>query len=254
VKTKSHLRKCTYCDSGEQTFRHISHNDTNQENDSIQPIVTQDEGNDKERYTKEDGHSGDDVDEMGDLTSNGCLSDLQSWGKVGNTSHDGSVSGRDDNSTTCSLHSIGGEESDVPGLKGVLVSTVRQSDLWLGFSGQGGVVYLQTPPASELNFQLPTQKFSCQLIKSVNVLLYLESMAGDNTDICRNSVTKLNLNHITDHELFGTDVQLVSTSDDNRKLQRASAWKKLAYTLPVSRSNTHSKQAATGATGLGVLA
>ena len=61
----------THSDSGEQTFGHVSDNNTDQEDDSIKPIVAEDEGNDEERHTEEHSHSSDDVDEMSNLLSNG---------------------------------------------------------------------------------------------------------------------------------------------------------------------------------------
>ena len=61
-------------DGGEQTFRYISDNDTDEEDDGIEPVVSEDESDDEEWYSKEHSHSGDDVDEMLDLTGNRGLS------------------------------------------------------------------------------------------------------------------------------------------------------------------------------------
>ncbi len=66
----------THGDSGQQTLGYICHNDTNQEDDSIQPVVAQDESNDKEGHAQEHSHAGDDVDEMSNLPSNRGLSHL----------------------------------------------------------------------------------------------------------------------------------------------------------------------------------
>ena len=86
----------THCDSGEQTLGHVGDNDTDEENDGIQPVVAQDEGDKEEGYTKEHSHPRDDVDEMLDLPGDRGLTHLESGGQVGNTAHDGSVTGTDD--------------------------------------------------------------------------------------------------------------------------------------------------------------
>lgn len=54
-------------DSGQQTFWHVSDNDTNEEDDSIKPVVAENESDDEEGDAKKDGHTGDDVDKMFNL-------------------------------------------------------------------------------------------------------------------------------------------------------------------------------------------
>ena len=63
----------THSDRGQQTLWHISHDDTDEEDDGLQPSVTQDEGQDEEGHAKEDSHARDDVDEVLDLLGDGCL-------------------------------------------------------------------------------------------------------------------------------------------------------------------------------------
>ena len=77
----------TYGDGSEQSLGHVSHNDTDKEDDSIQPVVTQNERNDEERDSEEHGYSGNDVDEMSNLLSNWSLTSLQSRSQVSDTSH-----------------------------------------------------------------------------------------------------------------------------------------------------------------------
>ena len=64
-------------DSGEKTFWHVGHNDTDQEDDGVEPLVAQTQRYDEEGDTQEDGHSGDDVDEMFDFLGDGCLTAAQ---------------------------------------------------------------------------------------------------------------------------------------------------------------------------------
>ena len=75
-----HFQQCnilTYSDSSKKTLRDVGHNDTNEEDDSFKPMVAQDEGNDEESHTEENSHSGDDMDKMGNLLSNGGFSDFK---------------------------------------------------------------------------------------------------------------------------------------------------------------------------------
>merc|ERR1719336_2872195 len=60
----------THSDSGKETFRDVGHDDTDEEDDSVQPVVTQDEGDDEEADTEEDSDASDDVDEVLDLLGN----------------------------------------------------------------------------------------------------------------------------------------------------------------------------------------
>lgn len=64
--------KCqTDRDSGQQTFRHIGYDDTDEEDDSLKPGVLKDERKDEERHTQEHSHTRDDVDKMFNFCSNG---------------------------------------------------------------------------------------------------------------------------------------------------------------------------------------
>ena len=54
-------------DSGEETFGDIGDNNTDQEDDSFEPVVAEDEGEDEEDDSEEDGDTGNDMDEMLDF-------------------------------------------------------------------------------------------------------------------------------------------------------------------------------------------
>ena len=49
---------------------------TNQEDDSIQPMVTQDESNEEEWDSKKHGHTSNEVDEMVNFLCNGCFTGI----------------------------------------------------------------------------------------------------------------------------------------------------------------------------------
>jgi hypothetical protein len=87
----------THGDSGEQTLGHVGHDDTDEEDDSVEPMVAEDESNDEESHTQEDGHASDQVDEMVDFLGDGGLAGAQTGGQASNTSHDGVVTAADDN-------------------------------------------------------------------------------------------------------------------------------------------------------------
>jgi len=92
----------TYGDGSEQTLRHIGDDDTNEEDDSVQPVIAEDKGNDEEGDPEKDGYSCYQVDEVGDLAGNRRLAHLQTRGKIGNTTHHSPIAGIDDDSSASS--------------------------------------------------------------------------------------------------------------------------------------------------------
>ena len=50
-------------DGGEQTLGHVGHDDTDQEDDGVQPVVAEDNSDDEEGDTEEHGDTGDQMDE-----------------------------------------------------------------------------------------------------------------------------------------------------------------------------------------------
>lgn len=67
----------------------ISYKDklTNEEDDSVQPMVAEDESDDEEGDTEEDGHARDEVDEVVDLLGDRGLSSVQARSEAGDTAH-----------------------------------------------------------------------------------------------------------------------------------------------------------------------
>ena len=64
-------------------------------------MVTQDESYNKEGNTKEHSYTSNQMDEMVDFLSNGCLSSVQTRSQTSNTTHH-SVITATDNNTLCS--------------------------------------------------------------------------------------------------------------------------------------------------------
>ena len=94
------LGHCTYGHSCEQTLRHVGDDDSDEEDDSIEPEIAEDEGDDEERDAEEHSNAGNEVDEMLDLLGNWRLSHFQAGGQVGDAAHDSAVTGVD-NDASC---------------------------------------------------------------------------------------------------------------------------------------------------------
>lgn len=88
------------------TFRYVGDNDTNQEDDSIKPVVAEDESDDEEWNTEEDGHASDELNEVVNFLCNGCLASVQAGRQPSNTAHDCVVSAWDHNAFCRSCNNI----------------------------------------------------------------------------------------------------------------------------------------------------
>lgn len=85
----------TYSHSSQQTLRHVSDDDTNEEDHSIEPVIAEDEGNDEEGDAEEDRHASDDVNKVLNLLGNRRLTHFKTGSEVSNSS---------DNSTIARIH------------------------------------------------------------------------------------------------------------------------------------------------------
>ena len=74
----------TDSDGSKETLGHVGDDDPDEEDDRVQPVVAEDEGDDEEGDSEEDGDTGDDVDEVLDLLGNGGLATLKSGGQSSN--------------------------------------------------------------------------------------------------------------------------------------------------------------------------
>ncbi len=85
----------TYSYSSQETLWHISDNDTNEEDDSFQPRVAKDQGEDEKGDTQEDGYTSDDMDKVLNLNRDGSATNFKTRGKGGNTTHDSAITSVD---------------------------------------------------------------------------------------------------------------------------------------------------------------
>lgn len=77
----------THSDSGQETLRHVGHDDANEEDDGLQPAVAQDERQHEEGDTQKHSHPCDQLDEMFDLHGYGRPPNFQAWGQSGYAAH-----------------------------------------------------------------------------------------------------------------------------------------------------------------------
>lgn len=70
----------THSDSSQETFWHVGDNDTDEEDDGLQPGVSKDEGENEEGHAEEDRHASDDVDEVLDLDGDRGASNFEARG------------------------------------------------------------------------------------------------------------------------------------------------------------------------------
>lgn len=94
----------TFCpphrDRGQQAFRHVGHYDADEEDDGLQPGVAQDKRQDEEAHAQEDGHAGDDMDEMFNFDADGRLAHLQFRRQGGDAAHHSLVTSGYHNATS----------------------------------------------------------------------------------------------------------------------------------------------------------
>lgn len=81
----------SYGDGGQESLGYIGNDDTDEEDDGVEPVVAKDESDDKEGDAEENCHSRYDVDEVGNLTGNWSLTHLETRRKVGNPTHNCSI-------------------------------------------------------------------------------------------------------------------------------------------------------------------
>ena len=89
---------CTDCDCGEQSFWNVGNDDSDEEDNSVEPHVAEYEGDDEERESEEDSDACDEVYEVFDLTRYRRLSNLKPRRQVSDTTHHRPVTGEDHHS------------------------------------------------------------------------------------------------------------------------------------------------------------
>ena len=123
------------------TFGNVGHNNTDEKDNGVQPMVAQNKCNDEECDAQKDGDASDYVYEVLDLSGDWCLSHCQPWSEVSNPSHYSSVAGVDHNASGGALHTIGREKGQIAGFQWIITGQVKGSGLWLRLTGQWRVVY-----------------------------------------------------------------------------------------------------------------
>ena len=96
----------THGDGSEQTFGYVGHDDTDEEDDGIEPLVAERKSDDEESHSQEHGHSGDQVDEVGNLAGDRSLARIQTGGQTGDAAHHRVVADADDDGAASTWHEI----------------------------------------------------------------------------------------------------------------------------------------------------
>jgi len=104
LNSRSAGEKETDRDSCEKSLGHIGHDDSDEEDNGVEPEVVENESDDEERDAEQDGYGGDDVDEVGNLSSDRRLDRLQPAGKDRDSPHYCPVPGIDDHTATRTCH------------------------------------------------------------------------------------------------------------------------------------------------------
>ena len=86
---------------------------TDEENDSFEPMISENECKNEESNTKENSNTGNNVDEMFNFLSDWGVSRVDICGQSSDTSHDSIVATSDDDSPGRSFNAIGREECDI---------------------------------------------------------------------------------------------------------------------------------------------
>ena len=166
----------------------VGDDDTDEENDSVEPLVAEREGDDEEGDAEEAGHSGDDVDEMFDFLGDGSLSAAQSGSQSGDAAHDRVVSAADDDTASGAFDGAGREEGQILRLQRIFVREFRVAALRLRLARQRRVVHF-------------------------------ESARFDDANVGRHTVAEFHFDQIADDQLFGRDRDLGPVADHQRELR-----------------------------------
>lgn len=111
-----------HCDSGEETLRDVSDNDTDGEDEHINSLVLNDnETVEEERDTEGDSDDGDQDNESLNLVGKRSLLGLSGVSQVGNSADSSVITSSEDNTLALTVGTVGTEESDVGRLKHILV-------------------------------------------------------------------------------------------------------------------------------------
>ena len=114
-------------DCGQQAFRHVRHNDADEEDDSLEPVVANAKGKNEEDGAQGGGEQGHQFDEVLDLQSNGGLRAAQASGEKGNLANEGRVTGSNDHASSSAFGDVRWEEGNVLRLQRVLMGALVAS-------------------------------------------------------------------------------------------------------------------------------
>ena len=170
------------CDGGQNSFRNVRNDDSDQEDDGVDPRVTHAQRDDEEDDAEGDSNASDDVDEVLQLLGDRTFANFESWGQSGDAAHDTVVADADDHTFRRALDRKGREECEVLCLERVVVGAFGDSDLRFGLPGERWVVDL-------------------------------EALRLQDSDVGRYAVSELDLDDVAERQLLRLDLLLDAVSD-----------------------------------------
>ena len=174
-------------DGGQNSFRHVCHDDSDQEDDSVDPGVTHAQCDDEEDDADRDRDASDDADKVVQLLGDRCFSGFEARCKSGDTTHDTVVANVDNHAFGSALDGEGWEESKVLCLDRVVVGELGDADLGFGLAGERGVVDLEA---------------SCL----------------QNADVGGHAVSKLDLDDVSEGQVLSLDLDFDAVANDVREV------------------------------------
>jgi len=159
-------------DGSQKTFWDVSDDNTDEEDNSFDQVVSENKGKNEETDSEEYGDSGNDMDEMFDFSGDWGITCFESGSETGDSAHNSVVTAKNNDTGGGTFVTVGTEESDVSGFQWVFVGEIWGSNLWFRFSGKGGVINFHTGGI-------------------------------DNSDIGWDSISTFDENDVSDNEFFG---------------------------------------------------
>jgi len=177
--------------SAEQTFGHVSDDNTNGEHQVGNVVVSVSNTEQEEGDTEDKGDGADKLDEELDLNGEGSLDGLGDHGESGDESDNGVVTDLDDKTHTVTISALSSEETDVISFEDVF------------FLVSEGFTVLHVHNAEEI-----------VRLSGERSVVDFHFSGGEQDDIGGDVVSSLELDEITDSDVLGSNSLVLAVSDD----------------------------------------
>lgn len=135
-------------DGTEETFRDVSHDNTDGEHQVSDVVVSVSDTEEEESNTEDEGDGTDKLNEKLNFDGEGSLNSLGNHGESGDETNNGGISDLDDKTFTVTVSALSSEETNIIGFenvfflvtKGLSVLHVYNTEKIIGLSSERGVV------------------------------------------------------------------------------------------------------------------